>query len=144
MAQIHTGAQRDVDTQHWTAQTKGEKQNDVVHDTADDFICINESNGDAMLLRVQYRLVIIHVAPMRRPIDSRKQFQEPLDIFRPRGACENDEDKGDYTREDLERDGVHVDWDIRGEKSGPTLVAVVEGRGDLSNIHDPLSVLDTG
>ena len=131
MAQIHTGAQRDVDTQHRTAQTKGEKQNDVVHDTGDDFICVNESNGNAMLLRVQHRLVIINVAQMRRPTDSRKQLQEPPNIFCPRDAYGNDEDKGDNTREDLERDGVHVDWDIRGEKSGPTLVAVVEGWCDL-------------
>ena len=104
MAQIHTDAESDVDRQHRTAETKGEKQNEVIYHTGDDLIGIDESDGNGMLLKIQSRVVNNNGAPIRWPTDSWKRFQEPPEIFHSYLACGNDEDEGDNTREDLERD----------------------------------------
>jgi hypothetical protein len=80
--QMHTDTQSDVATQHRTAETKGEEQDDVIHHPRDDLMRIDESDGNGfVLLMIQHK-----VTDMRRPTDSWKRFPNSLWILQ-RGGC---------------------------------------------------------
>jgi hypothetical protein len=79
---MHTDTQSDVTTQHRTAETKGEEQDDVIHHPRDDLMRIDESDGNGfVLLMIQHK-----VTDMRRPTDSWKRFPNSLWILQ-RGGC---------------------------------------------------------
>jgi hypothetical protein len=133
---MKTDTQSDVATKKRTKKTKGEEQHDVIHHPGNDVVGINQSDGNSLLLpKICVRE--INIVPMRRPTNSWKGFQEPLWILCRCGCWENDQGKGNKDEENLQRDRIHVDWEIRSEKGGPALVAVEEGWSDLQHIHDP-------
>jgi hypothetical protein len=53
-----------------------------------------------------------------------------------------DQDEGYQNGQDLERDGIHVNWDVCSEESGSTLVAVEEGGSDSQGFHHLGGVLN--
>ena len=66
-----------------------------------------------------------------------------MDILQLSTFCATDKDKGCNNGDDLKRDRVQVNWDIRGEDSRSALIAVEEGRGDLQHIHKSSSIEET-
>jgi hypothetical protein len=127
---MEADAQSDEGTQHRTAQTKRQQQDDVIHRPRDDLMGLDE---DTFLKREGE--VKIRVSSTPRPTHSWKQRQQP-----PRVMCKlrwrEDDDQGHNAPQNLKGDGVHVHWEVWGEKSGPALVAVEERRGDLQHFHD--------
>jgi hypothetical protein len=125
---MRTDAQSDVTTQHWTAKTKREEQDQVVHQLRNNLMRTDQSDG----LRIEVSLN--NFVQMRGPTDLWKRFQDPAWIpFHETRS--NDKEEHHNNRDDLKRDGVHVDRDVGSEESGSTLVTVEEGRGNLQHIH---------
>lgn len=123
---MDTNVQSDEATQNRRAKTKWKKQTNAIHHPRNYLMGIDQPNG----FRFMIHLKISKIVPRRRPKDNRKRFDEPVWGVEIRWY-----DKASYGGNDLKRDCVHIDWNIRSEKSRSALVAVEEGWSNIQNIH---------
>jgi hypothetical protein len=75
---MHTDTESDVATQHRAAETKREKQYEVVHHPRNDLIGIDQSNLMNCQLREMKR---VNVVPIRWPTNSWKPLREPYKMW---------------------------------------------------------------
>jgi hypothetical protein len=97
---MRTDTQSGVTTQHRTAETKGEKQDDVVHHPGNDLVGIDEANRNGLPFKIHLRVVNI---VLRRPTDPWKQIEKPS-RREYRGGWESDKDESENDGEGLQRD----------------------------------------
>jgi hypothetical protein len=73
-AEMHTDAHSDVETQHRTAQTKREQQDDVIHRPGDDLMGLDQAGRLLLGLEVKGGAALHSLSlPVTRPTHSWKQ-----------------------------------------------------------------------